>query len=72
MNELDLHGMTHDEAVLEAENWVLLQSDNPMFECKVIVGNSSQMTTRITNMLDEYGFRYYIPSWNVGEIIISN
>ena len=72
MNELDLHGMTHDEAVLEAENWVLLQSDNPMFECRVIVGNSSQMTTRITNMLDEYGFRYYIPSWNVGEIIVSN
>ena len=72
MNELDLHGMTHDEAVLEAENWVLFQSDNPMFECRVIVGNSSQMTTRITNMLDEYGFRYYIPSWNVGEIIISN
>ena len=72
MNELDLHGMTHDEAVLEAENWVLLQSDNPMFECRVIVGNSSQMTTRITNMLDNYGFRYYIPSWNVGEIIISN
>jgi len=72
MNELDLHGMTHDEAVLEAENWVLLQSDNPMFECRVIVGNSSQMTTRITNMLDEYGFRYYIPSWNAGEIIISN
>jgi len=72
MNELDLHGMTHDEAVLEAENWVLLQSDNPMFECRVIVGNSSQMTKRITNMLDEYGFRYYIPSWNVGEIIVSN
>lgn len=72
MNELDLHGFTHDEAVLEAENWVLLQSDNPMFECRVIVGNSSQMTTRITNMLDNYGFRYYIPSWNVGEIIVSN
>jgi murein L,D-transpeptidase YcbB/YkuD len=72
MNELDLHGFTHDEAVLETENWVLLQSDNPMFECRVIVGNSSQMTKRITNMLDEHGFRYYIPSWNVGEIIISN
>ena len=72
MNELDLHGFTHDEAVLETENWVLLQSDNPMFECRVIVGNSSQMTKRITNMLDRHDFRYYIPSWNVGEIIISN
>ena len=72
MNELDLHGFTHDKAVLEAENWVLLKSDNPMFECRIIVGNSSQMAKRITNMLDEYGFRYYIPSWNVGEIIVSN
>ena len=72
MNELDLHGFTHDEAVLETENWVLLQSDNPMFECRVIVGNSSQMTKRITNMLDRHDFRYYIPSWNIGEIIVSN
>ena len=72
MNELDLHGFTHDEAVFAAENWVLLQSQDPLFECRIIVGNSSQMTKRITDVLDEHGFRYYIPSWNIGEIIVSN
>jgi murein L,D-transpeptidase YcbB/YkuD len=72
MNELDLHGFTHDEAVFAAENWVLVQSHDPLFECRIIVGNSSQMTKKITDMLDEHEFKYYIPSWNVGEIIISN
>ena len=72
MNELDLHGFTHDEAVFVSENWVLVQSQDPLFECRIIVGNSSQMTKRITDVLDKHGFRYYIPSWNVGEIIISN
>jgi hypothetical protein len=43
-----------------------------MFECRIIVGNSSEMTKRVTEMLDEYGFKYYIPSWNTGEIIVSN
>ena len=28
MKELDLHGMTHEEAVLEAENFVLLESQD--------------------------------------------
>ena len=72
MNELDLHGFTHDEAVLETENWVLLQSDNHMFECRVIVSNTSQKTKKKTKKIQEHRFRYYIPSWNVGEIIISN
>ena len=72
MNELYLHGFTHDEAQFAAEDFVLAQSQNPMFQCRIIVGNSSEMTKRVTEMLDEYGFRYYIPSWNVGEIIISN
>lgn len=72
MNELDLHGFTHDEAVFAAEDFVLLQSQKPLFQCKVITGNSSNMTKRITEMLEHHGFRYYIPSWNIGEIIISD
>ena len=72
MNELDLHGFTHDEAQFVAEDFVLMESQNPIFQCRIIVGNSSEMTKRVTEMLDEYGFKYYIPSWNVGEIIVSN
>ena len=72
MNEIDLHGFTHYEAQFAAEDFVLIQSQNPMFQCRIIVGNSSEMTKRVTEMLDEYGFKYYITSWNVGEIIVSN
>ena len=57
MNELDLHGFTHDEAVFAAEDFVLLQSQKPLFQCQVIVGNSSQMTKRVTEMLEHHGFR---------------
>ena len=72
MNELDLHGFTHDEALLVAEDFVLQQSMDPMFQCRIIVGNSSKMSNLIKDMLDKHDFRYYVPSWNIGEIIVSN
>jgi hypothetical protein len=72
MNELDLHGFTHDVALFVAEDFVLQESINPMFQCKIIVGNSSKMSGLVKDMLDRHDFRYYIPSWNVGEIIVSN
>ena len=72
MNELDLHGFTHDEALFVAEDFVLQESINPMFQCKIIVGNSSKMSGLVKDMLDKHDFRYYVPSWNVGEIIVSN
>ena len=59
MNELDLHGFTHDEAVFAAEDFVLTQSQNPMFQCRVIVGNSSEMTKRVTEMLEKHEFKYF-------------
>ena len=43
MKELDLHGMTHSKAVLEAENFVLLESQDELFECKLITSNSMKM-----------------------------
>tara|TARA_Y100000389_G_scaffold98600_1_gene95266 strand:- start:2013 stop:2231 length:219 start_codon:yes stop_codon:yes gene_type:complete len=72
MKQLDLHGLTHDVAVDRAEDFVLIESHDSMFQCRIIVGNSSRMTKRVTEMLEGHGFRYYIPSWNVGEIIVSN
>lgn len=72
MNELDLHGFTHDEALFIAEDFVLQESMNPMFQCRIIVGNSSKMGGLVKDMLDKHDFRYYVPSWNVGEIIVSN
>jgi len=70
MKELDLHGMTHSEAVLEAEDFVLRLSVDELFECRLITGNSMKMQSRIIEMLKQHKFKYYIPSWNTGEIIV--
>ena len=48
MRTLDLHGLTHERAEFEAEDFVLLQSRDEFFECKIITGRSDKMISRIT------------------------
>ena len=43
MKELDLHGLVHSEAVDRAEDFVLMESHNELFECRLITGNSMKM-----------------------------
>lgn len=75
MNEIDLHGLTHDEALLKAENFLLLESaKNPfgMVQCRVITGNSKTLQDKIIKqILLKHNFQFNIPSWNAGEIIVS-
>ena len=68
--EIDLHGMTHEQAVLETEN-LLLMEYKYADEFKVITGNSQKLQDKITEMLDKHGFRWYIPSWNLGVVMVS-
>ena len=70
MKELDLHGLTHEEAVLKAEDFVLELSIDELFECRLITGNSMRMQSKVIKMLNEHDFKWYIPSWNTGEIIV--
>ncbi len=70
MKELDLHGLTHEEAVLSAENFVMLESVDELFECKLITGNSMKMKSVIVEMLEKHDFKWWIPAWNTGEIIV--
>ena len=70
MKELDLHGLTHEEAVFKAEDFVLRLSVDELFECRLITGNSMRMQSKIIEMLKQHKFKYYIPSWNTGEIIV--
>jgi len=72
MNEIDLHGMTHDDALIKAEDFVLLQSQDTIFQCRIITGNSYKMTTKIVEMLESHEFNWYIPTWNTGEIIVTH
>ena len=55
--EIDLHGMTHEQAVLETEN-LLLMEYKYADEFKVITGNSPKLQDKITEMLDKHGFRW--------------
>ena len=71
MKELDLHGLTHEEAVLKAEDFVLELSIDELFECRLITGNSMRMQGKVIQMLNEHEFKWYIPSWNTGEIIVT-
>lgn len=73
MNEIDLHGFTHDEAIFATEDFVLRESQKGFgFQCRIITGNSYKLQERIKEeILDKYNFKYYIPSWNQGQIIVS-
>lgn len=71
MNQIDLHGLTHSEAMNLVEDFVFRESMNFGFVCKVITGNSSRLQSKILTFLQDNKFSYYIPSDNMGEIIIS-
>jgi DNA-nicking Smr family endonuclease len=69
---IDLHGMNHLEAVTACEDFLLELSVTPYFDATVITGNSNKLQNKIIeNVLDKYNFNYYIPTWNQGQIIVS-
>ena len=72
MKEIDLHGMTHEEALIKAEDFVLLLSQDELFQCRIITGNSYRLSSKVTEMLESHDFNWYIPSWNTGEIIVTH
>ena len=72
MNEIDLHGLTHDVAVDRAEGFVFMESQDSVFQCRIITGNSNKLSKKVIKMLESHDFNWYIPSWNVGEIIVTH
>ena len=72
MKEIDLHGLTHDVAVDRAEDVVLMESQDSVFQCRIITGNSNKLSKKVIKMLESHDFNWYIPSWNVGEIIVTH
>ena len=67
--EIDLHGVPHDEAILEVEDFLLKASVNFGFKATIITGNSYRLQRKIIEqVLDVYKFSYYIPSNNLGII----
>jgi hypothetical protein len=72
MKELDLHGLIHSDAVSQSEDYILRLSVDELFECRLITGNSLKLQTKLIVMLKKHDFKWYIPTWNAGEMIVSN
>ena len=71
MNEIDLHGLPHEKALQITEDFLLEESVVEVFQCRIITGNSLKLQNKIINeVLDPYNFKWYIPAWNTGEIIV--
>ena len=69
--EIDLHGKTHPEGLELIEEYMLLNSAKGSVSLTVITGNSPVMQNKIINQIcNKYGFSYYIPQHNPGEMII--
>ena len=74
MKEIDLHGLSHEDAILTLEDFLLLESSksNDSFECRVITGNSHKLQIRIIKeVLDKYDFNWISVAYNPGVLIVS-
>ena len=62
--QLDLHGMRHDEAERQVENFILL-NDPPL---SIITGNSDKMREIVEYLCAKHKIKY--ERWDWGEIKI--
>ena len=69
--EIDLHGLTHEEAIKAVEDWLYNSYRIPFFTGKIITGNSPELQKKIfEQVLDPYGYAYYVPVYNLGCIVV--
>tara|TARA_R110002012_G_scaffold309273_1_gene516179 strand:+ start:137 stop:370 length:234 start_codon:yes stop_codon:yes gene_type:complete len=73
MVKVDLHGLTHKQAILKVENYLILNQLCKYGDIEVITGKSPDLQNKIIEeVLDVHNFSYYIPSHNVGIMYISD
>ena len=72
-NTIDLHGKSHEEALIIVEDYLLLNSFDNLLDLELITGNSTTLQDKIINtILKKYEFSYYIPSHNRGVMYITD
>lgn len=70
---LDLHGLTHSEAKIKVEDFILHKSLYTPCSFHIITGNSDKMAKVVFEVLDRYNqndIRYYVPSDNLGMVVV--
>lgn len=72
-HNIDLHGLTHKEAIKKAEMTLIGASFDKAMVVEIITGKSKQMQDKIIKeVIEVYNFSYYIPSYNTGMIIVTS
>jgi DNA-nicking Smr family endonuclease len=70
--EVDLHGMHHNEAILKLEDICLRESMNFGWQVIAITGNSKKLQAKIIkDIINKWELNYHIPTYNLGQIIIT-
>lgn len=64
----DCHGKTYFEVEDKLANWLLLNQDRTPIH--IITGNSEKMREVVVKILNGYGFKYGVPDYNQGMIIV--
>ena len=67
---LDLHGTRHSEVKHKLNHFFFWQSPGYR-QYTIITGNSIEMQEIVKEWLVEHEYSYYIPSYNLGEIQVS-
>ena len=70
-HKIDLHGLSHNQAVSKTENELMGISLSKYWEVEIITGKSKYMQHRIiTEVLEPMKFFHYIPHTNPGVIVV--
>ena len=68
---IDLHGIRHKQAMEMVRDALNDKKSQGSFSLTIITGNSTVLQNRIfKEILELSPFKYYIPSWNLGQIIV--
>ena len=70
---IDLHGVSHEKALVMVEEYLLMNSFGNDLELELITGKSPKLQKKIIeNILTKYDFNYYIPNHNTGTMYITD
>ena len=70
---IDLHGKSHEDAIIIVEEYLLMNSFDNSLDLELITGNSPVLQNKIiNNILKKHEFSYYIPNYNRGVMYITN
>ena len=67
-NEIDLHGVKHDEVQFILADHLFWQSKS---SCTIITGNSEKMKKIVIDWLEKHKYSYFISWNNLGKIVVS-